>query len=65
MVLLLTGDWFTDNVPENTSRDLLFQDMICLQLEGRIKSYIIFTSLEGRIYITLMGTHPEYRDQGL
>ena len=36
-----------------------------LRVDERIASFIVFTSWEGSIYITLMGTHPDYRGRGL
>lgn len=62
---LLTDGWFTDDVPEGTRRDLMFQDLICLRVGERIASFIVFTSWEGSIHITLMGTHPDCRGKGL
>lgn len=60
----LTGDWFTDDVPEYLPRDLMFQDALCLELDGRIVSFIVFTSFDGSILITLMGTDPHIRGRG-
>lgn len=51
-------------MPEDTKKDLIFQDLICLHVDGRIRSFLVFTSWEGTIYITLMGTHPDNRGQG-
>ncbi len=61
---LLTPSWFTENVVEDTRKDLYFQDAICLTVDGRIVSFIIFTSWEGNLYITLMATHPDYQHKG-
>lgn len=65
LVSLLTGRWFTANVPADTRRDLLFQDACCVRADGRIVSVLIFTCLDGDIHITLMATHPEYRGKGI
>lgn len=62
---LLTERWFTDNVPEDIERDLMFQDVACLCVNGEIVSFIMFTSLDGTININIMGTHPDYRGKGL
>lgn len=62
---LLTGRWFTNNVPEDTERDLMFQDVVCLSINGVIVSFIMFTCLDGMINISIMGTHPNYRGKGL
>jgi ribosomal protein S18 acetylase RimI-like enzyme len=62
---LLTERWFTDNVPGDTERDLMFQDAMCLSLNGLIVSFIMFTCLDGTINISIMGTHPDYRGRGL
>ena len=35
---LLTDQWFTGNVPEDTRRDLLFQDAFCLYEDGRLRA---------------------------
>lgn len=65
IVELLTGKWFTQNVPEDTRNDLLFHDVFCLMNDEKLLSFIIFTSLDGSINITLMGTHPEHHGKGL
>lgn len=62
---LLTVKWFTNNVPEDTERDLMFQDVVCLSVNGLIVSFIMFTCLDGTINISIMGTHPDYRGKGL
>ncbi len=62
---LLTAKWFTPNVPGDIAKDLLFHDALCLlDQEGKIRSFIVFTSLDGSINISLMGTHPDFRDKG-
>lgn len=60
----LTGDWFTSDVAPATRRDLLFQDIVCVRQDGRIRAFIVFTGHDGAIHITLMGTSPEYRGRG-
>lgn len=60
----LTGDYFTDDVPEYLPRDLMYQDALCLELDGRIVSFIVFSSFDGSILITLMGTDPAARGSG-
>ena len=62
---LLTVRWFTNNVPGDTERDLMFQDAVCLSINGLIVSFIMFTCLDGTINISIMGTHPDYRGKGL
>ena len=61
---LLTAEWFTANVPEDISRDLLYQDAVCLCVEGRVVCFLQFTCMDGAMHINLMGTHPDYRGQG-
>lgn len=61
---LLTNKWFTANVPGDTEKDLLFHNVLCLLSQGKMVSFLIFTSLDGSINITLMGTHPDYRGKG-
>ncbi|TBL74524.1 GNAT family N-acetyltransferase [Paenibacillus thalictri] len=65
LIRLLTGDWFTDLVREEAERDMLFQDVMCLRIDGSVKAFIIFTSWEGIIRISLMGTDPAHQGQGL
>jgi len=60
----LTERWFTPNVPEDTRRDLLFHDTFCLYEDGQVRAFLIFTSRDGRIEITLMGTDPACRGRG-
>ena len=62
---LLTDKWFTSNVPGDIEKDLLFHDALCLlSQEGRLVSFLVFTSLDGSINITLMGTHPDFMGKG-
>ena len=61
---LLTEHWFTSNVPDDTRYDLLFQDAFCLYDDDQLRAFLMFTSLDGSINITLMGTHPSYRRHG-
>jgi ribosomal protein S18 acetylase RimI-like enzyme len=61
---LLTGKWFTPNVPDDTRRDLLFHDAFCLRKDGALAAFLVFTSLDGSIQITLIGVHPAYHRQG-
>jgi ribosomal protein S18 acetylase RimI-like enzyme len=65
IAFLLTEQWFTPNVPKDIEKDLMFHDALCLIDKGKILSFIVFTSLDGAIYISLMGTHPEFRNTGL
>ena len=60
----LTGEWFTADVAEATRRDLLFHDVVCARQDGRIRSFVMFTSHDGAIHIALMGTSPQYRRRG-
>lgn len=62
---LLTEKWFTSNVPGDIAKDLLFHDALCLtDQKGVIRSFIVFTSLDGSINILLMGTHPAHQGKG-
>ncbi len=61
---LLTARWFTDNVPADTRSDLMFHDALCLWQDGELRSFIVFTSIDGSISITLMGTHPDHQGRG-
>jgi ribosomal protein S18 acetylase RimI-like enzyme len=60
----LTGEWFTADVAPATQRDLLFHDVLCLRVDGRIRAFLMFTSHDGAISIALMGTTPEFRGRG-
>lgn len=60
----LTGEWFTADVARAARRDLLFHDVLCARVEGRIRAFIMFTSHDGAISIALMGTTPEFRGRG-
>ena len=44
LIKMLTDDWFTENVPEDTRKDLLFQDLICYKINSKIRSFLVFTS---------------------
>jgi ribosomal protein S18 acetylase RimI-like enzyme len=61
----LTSKWFTANVPDDTLRDLQFHDVFCLQRAEEILSFLVFTSRDGMMDITLMGTRLNYQRQGL
>ena len=60
----LTSGWFTGNVPNDTYRDLSFQDVLILKEAGRIISFIMYTCLDGIIQISLMGTRLESMNKG-
>jgi ribosomal protein S18 acetylase RimI-like enzyme len=60
----LTGTWFTANVPGDTLNDLKFHDVLCLHRSAELLSFLVFTSWDGMLHITLMGTRPEARGQG-
>lgn len=60
----LTSRWFTRNVPDDTYRDLGFQDVLVLKEAGRIISFIMYTCLDGTIQISLMGTRLEAMGKG-
>lgn len=62
---MLTPEWFTPDVPEGIPNDLMFQDLVCIEKDHVVKSFIMFTSLDGAIHVTLMGTHPDLRHKGL
>jgi GNAT superfamily N-acetyltransferase len=62
---LLSPIWFTPNVPEDTRRDLLFHDSLCLWQNNRLISCLVFTSWNGCLHISLLATHPDYRKQGI
>jgi len=65
LVQLLTGEWFTANVPEDTRRDLLFQDAFCAESDNHVIGCLVFTSWDGNMHITMMATHPAFRGQGI
>jgi len=60
----LTGVWFTEDVAEDTCKDLIFQDVLCAESDGQVISFIVFTSAEGSISISLLGTDPRYHRRG-
>jgi ribosomal protein S18 acetylase RimI-like enzyme len=61
----LTGKWFTHDVLESVGKDLQFQDLLCLRRDGVMVSFIMFTSLDGAIHLSIVGTHPDHQGQGL
>ncbi|MCU0523124.1 MAG: GNAT family N-acetyltransferase [Anaerolineae bacterium] len=60
----LTEQWFTPNVPDDARRDLLFHDALCLYEDGQMRGFLMFTSRDGRIEVTLMGIDPACRARG-
>jgi len=61
----LTSKWFTANVPDDTIRDLQFHDVFCLKRDKKILSFLIFTSRDGFLDISLFATRQEFQGQGL
>jgi GNAT superfamily N-acetyltransferase len=61
---LLTPEWFTPNVPDDIRRDLAFHDALCLWRGEQLVSFLVFTSLDGALNITLMGARPSDRGRG-
>lgn len=59
-----TADYFTENVPDDTRNDLLFQRVACLKDGNEIVSFIVFTCLDGCPHITLLATKRAYTGQG-
>jgi ribosomal protein S18 acetylase RimI-like enzyme len=64
----LSAAFFTDDVLPATRFDLLFQDVVCAKTHdkphGEVRAFIMFTSLDGAIHLSLMGVHPQCRRQG-
>ena len=60
----LTGNWFTDHVGQSFFIDLHFQDMFVLYDNNKVKSFLIFTCIDGYITITLFATNCEDRNKG-
>jgi ribosomal protein S18 acetylase RimI-like enzyme len=60
----LTGNWFTKEVGQNYSVDLYYQDLFVLYEKNKIKSFIIFTCIDGYITITLFATNYVDRNKG-
>lgn len=59
-----TRDYFTLNLPDDTKNDLLFQQVIYLDSNNEIVSFIVFTCWDGSPNITLMATKREYCGKG-
>jgi len=51
-----TVDYFTENVPDDTSKDLLFQRVAFLKKDEEIIAFVVFTCLDGCPHITLLAT---------
>lgn len=64
IVSSLVGEWFSSDVPDEVTKDLLFHDVICFEKYGKVVSFIVFTSMEGAIRIVQMGTAPADQGQG-
>jgi ribosomal protein S18 acetylase RimI-like enzyme len=60
----LTGEWFTKEVGENFYIDLHYQDVFVLHDNGKVKSFVMFTCLDGFIHITLFATDYDDRNKG-
>ena len=59
-----TADYFTENLPDDTRNDLLFQRVACLKCSDEIVAFIVFTCLEGCPQITLMATKRTHAGKG-
>lgn len=59
-----TSDYFTENVPDDTRSDLLFQRVAFLKNGNEIIAFIVFTCLEGCPHITLLATKRDYTRKG-
>ncbi|MDR0272350.1 MAG: GNAT family N-acetyltransferase [Clostridiales bacterium] len=59
-----TRDFFTDNIPEDTRRDLQFQRAVYLKDDCEIISFIVFTCWDGSPHITLMATKRNHLRRG-
>ncbi len=60
-----TSDYFTHNLPDDTKNDLMFQQVIYLENNNEIATFIIFTCWDGSPHITLMATKREFSGKGL
>ncbi len=60
----LTGEWFTPDVPDSVRMDLKFQDVVCLEIGGKVVAFIMFTSCDGAINLTLVGARLNARGKG-
>ena len=61
----LTGLWFTPNVPGDTQKDLPFQRVLSCHVGDVLAGFLMFTSLDGSLQITLMGAALEFHRQGI
>ena len=64
IVSSLTGEWFTADVAPATRLDLQLQDAVCARQDGHIRAFIMFTSRDGAVQITIMGTSCDWRGRG-
>ena len=65
MAAKLTPKWFTERVPSDVRRDLLFQHAIVYWEAGSPLGFVTFTSIDSAIQITLMGTDPTLHRRGV
>lgn len=59
-----TSDYFTSNLPNDTKNDLMFQQVMLLESNKEIFSFIVFTCWDGSPNITLMATKRDYCGKG-
>jgi GNAT superfamily N-acetyltransferase len=60
----LTGNWFTKDVGQYFSIDLFYQDIFVLYNKCKIKSFIVFTCIDGFITTTIFATNYVDRNKG-
>ena len=63
-VIKSLSEWFTKDVEEEVAKDLFFHDVFFYVHENTVMSYLIFTSFEGSILISNMGTNKDFRNKG-
>lgn len=59
-----TVDYFTANLPDDTKNDMLFQQVMYLQIDKEIISFIVFTCWDGSPHITLIATKRDWAGKG-
>ncbi|WNQ10690.1 GNAT family N-acetyltransferase [Paenibacillus aurantius] len=60
----LTGEWFTEDVGQDACKDLMFQNVLCAERDGHLAAFLMFTSTEGTIAISLMAVDPAFHRKG-
>ena len=60
----VSGKWFTEEVQGYVPNDMKFQDLIAIYDQRKMKGFIIYTCIDGKIVMMLMAIRSEDQRKG-